>query len=45
MLKKLDFRKTHRAFTPATLIQILDKNVATVQKYSKMAINTKVNGT
>jgi len=45
MLKKLDFRKTHRVFTPATLIQILDKNVAAVQKYSKMAINTKVNGT
>ena len=45
MLKKLDFRKTHRAFIPAMLIQILDRNVEVVQKYSKMEINTMENGT
>ena len=44
-LKKLDFLKTHRASILVTSIQILDKSVAPVPKSSKMAINTKENGT
>jgi hypothetical protein len=44
MLKKLDCRKTHRAFIPAMLIQILVKNVEVERKPLKMEISTMVNG-
>lgn len=45
MLKKCDFRKILRAFIPGMLIQILDKSAAAVQKYSRMVIGTRANGT
>jgi hypothetical protein len=43
-VKKLDFLKTNKASTLVILIQILDKSEAVEPKYSKTAINTKVNG-